>query len=493
MKRTPFIVSALSVATLGILLSTSCKKDAQDVNNRSLNAGALATGCLDATVDSTITGVVSTNLTLSNTKIYKLSGLVYVTAGNTLTIQHGTRILGLAGTPGTPGTPGGGLVITRGAKIMAIGQPDCPIVFTSYRYNDNTVPDSAKSGDWAGVIILGRARINNPISGDSARIEGIPNGFPASPYYGGTNDADNSGVLQYVRIEYAGFELAVDNEINGLTLGGVGSGTTIDYVAVTESRDDAIEWFGGSVNASHLISINALDDMFDTDNGYNGKIQYALGVADPLRADKSQSNGFESDNNAGGTNVVSPNRFTHPTYDFITIVGVANSAAALDSTKQPSSTGRYGRGAHFRRAAEFSLNHAIIMGYNYGISMDSALGSPSTIDKYYSGTSTITNSYVHGFGASLTPAVGPYATESNGLPNAGVRFSNGLKFQWQAVSQGNVQLKSTNPNGGAWLVAPFGASPNYAANPLSPAHVSGSMIDTWALGSTPNKWTQVRW
>lgn len=490
MKRKPFILSTLSVAILGILLIASCKKDNQKIgDDRSLNAGTLATGCLDAlpATDSVITGLVNTDLYLSNARRYKLSGIVYVTAGHTLTIQHGTRILGLAG---TSTVPGGGLVITRGAKINAVGLPDCPIVFTSYRYDDTSIPDSTKSGDWAGVIILGRATVNNaPIGTDSLRIEGIPDGFPGSPFYGGSNDADNSGILQYVRIEYAGFELSPDNEINGLTLGGVGSGTTIDYVAVTESRDDAFEWFGGSVNASHLIAINALDDMFDTDNGYNGTISYAVGIADKIRADKSQSNGIESDNIVSG---ITTTRITHPRYNNLTIVGVQNATRASDT----SGIGRYGRAAHLRRNAEFEINNSIFMGYNYGISLDSALGD--TPGKYRSGTSIITHTFAHGFGTPVTTGATtiPYATESNGVAAVGTRFSTSTWFNAQAIlaANANTGIKNANPNGSGWLNNPFN-SPLTVANLASIGLAAnyGSKIDTWNLGTTPNKWIQVRW
>jgi hypothetical protein len=493
MKRKPLILSALSVALLGVMLITSCKKDNQKIGDRPLNAGVLATGCLDAlpATDSTITGVINTDLYLSNARRYKLNGIVYVTAGHTLTIQHGTRILGLAG---SGSNPGGGLVITRGAKINAVGLPDCPIVFTSYRYDDASVPDSAKSGDWAGVIILGKAPINNPSSGDSARIEGIPNGFPASPFYGGSNDADNSGILQYVRIEYAGYELSPDNEINGLTLGGVGSGTTIDYVAVTESRDDAFEWFGGSVNATHLIAINSLDDMFDTDNGYKGTIANALGVADQLRADKSQSNGIESDNNSTGSVTT---RITHAKYNNLTIVGLPNTTLASDTVKKPSGSGRYGRAAHLRRNTEFEISNSIFIGYNFGISIDTLLGSTGA--KYRSGVSTIKNSFAHGFGVGSVTALTavPFATESNGVPSTGLRFDNAKTWFWDIATlaaNANVGIKNAVPNASLWLTNPFSSTVtvnNFKSN--GAAASAGSKIDTWVLGSTPNKWVQVKW
>lgn len=123
--------------------------------------------------------------------------------------------------------------------------------------------------------------------------------------HGGDDDSDNSGIIRYVRVEFAGYPFMKDKEINGITFGSVGSGTTIDHLQVSYSNDDSYEWFGGSVNCKYLVAYNGWDDEFDTDNGFSGKIQYGLSIRDPRIADTSQSNGFESDNCADGS-LVSP-------------------------------------------------------------------------------------------------------------------------------------------------------------------------------------------
>ena len=185
------------------------------------------------------------------------------------------------------------MIITRGAKIEAVGTVDKPIVFTS-----NMAAGARDRGDWGGLILLGKAKNNK---GNSVPIEGISDATDKGKH-GGTDDADNSGTLKYVRVEYAGIPLSPDNEINGVTFGSVGSGTTVDYVQVYRSGDDAFEWFGGSVNAKHLLAVGTWDDDFDTDNGYSGKIQFAIAQRIHSIADVSGSNGFESDNDSNGSN-----------------------------------------------------------------------------------------------------------------------------------------------------------------------------------------------
>lgn len=230
-----------------------------------------------------ISGSISQNTTWTADKKYLLSGFVYVEAGATLTIQPGTIIKGDLPTKGS-------LIIKPGAKIIAEGTVDKPIIFTS-----NQAAGNRKAGDWGGLVILGKAKVNKtPIT-----IEG-----ENTTTFGGDNDADNSGILKYVRIEFAGVAFETDKEVNGLTLGAVGSGTKIDYVQISYSGDDAFEWFGGAVNAKHLISYRTLDDDFDTDNGFSGKVQFAVALRDPSVADQcscSDSNGFESDNDGSGS------------------------------------------------------------------------------------------------------------------------------------------------------------------------------------------------
>lgn len=382
MNKKPLVVTLLSALTMaGIFFGTSCKKDFQNGGNRPVVAGGAPGTC----PDSTIHGVITSDLFLKSCTIYKLDSLVYVANGATLTIEAGTRIQGKVGSNTVGGFPGGGLIVTRGAKIVAVGTASNPIVFTS----DAAVP---KSGDWAGVVLIGKAKTN---WATSKIIEGIPGTPIADASYANPGDTlsnDNSGILKYVRIEYGGYAFSLNNEINGLTLAGVGKGTTLDYIEVFKANDDAFEWFGGNVDASHLLAVDAVDDMFDTDNGYSGKISYALGLSDTTRADQSQSNGFESDNDATGSSNLP---ITHPTYEYVTIVGLANAARSRVVNDGPNANGKYGRAAHLRRNAEFNISKSIFLGFDKGISFDTQFGS--TYTKFTGGTSTISNSFVHGY------------------------------------------------------------------------------------------------
>lgn len=230
-----------------------------------------------------ISGSITSNATWSVNKKYLLKGFVYVESGAKLTIEPGTIIKGDKTTKGT-------LIVKPGGQIIAQGTQTSPIVFTS-----NQPAGSRNYGDWGGLIVLGKGFVNKT----PATIEG-----ENITQFGGSENADNSGILKYVRIEFAGIAFETDKEINGLTLGGVGSGTQIDYVQVSYNGDDAYEWFGGNVNAKHLVSYKNLDDDFDTDWGYSGRVQYALSIRDPKVADQcscSDSNGFESDNDASGS------------------------------------------------------------------------------------------------------------------------------------------------------------------------------------------------
>jgi hypothetical protein len=235
-----------------------------------------------------VTNVISANITTNTTwtadKVYELNGTIFVTNNATLTIQPGTVI--------RSNVASSALFVTRGAKLNAIGTVSQPIVFTS----KNAI-GSRNRGDWGGIVLLGKGIYN--VNNGENYIEGISQ--TVNTQFGGglspiTND--NSGTLKYVRIEFAGYVFSPNNELNGLTMGACGSGTTVDYVQVSYSNDDSFEWFGGSVNCKHLVALNGLDDDFDTDNGYNGIVQFALSVRDPLAADISTSECFESDNNA---------------------------------------------------------------------------------------------------------------------------------------------------------------------------------------------------
>ncbi|HMS28227.1 MAG TPA: T9SS type A sorting domain-containing protein [Saprospiraceae bacterium] len=293
-----------------------------------------------------LTGDITTNTLLTSNNSYILKGFVYVKNGAVLTIEPGTIIKADKATKGA-------LIITRGSKLIAEGTQEKPIVFTS----NETIPGY---GDWGGIILLGKSYTNtttNGIHGEGI-IEGGVDNANGDGRYGGNEPDDNSGILKFVRIEYPGIAFAPNNEINGLTLGGVGSGTEIDFVQVSYSGDDAFEWFGGTVNCKHLIAYRALDDDFDCDFGFSGNIQFALSVRDPLIADISGSNGFEIDNDASGSNSIPK---TKPTFSNVTIIGPMNPSVSPD----------FKRGLHLRRNSEAAILNSLIIGnYPVGLFID---------------------------------------------------------------------------------------------------------------------------
>jgi Secretion system C-terminal sorting domain len=294
----------------------------------------------------TLQGNITSNVTLLNTKRYLMLGTVFVKSGGTLNIPAGTQIFGDKTSKAT-------LVIERGGLINASGSAGAPVVFTSSQPVGNR-----SAGDWGGIIILGRARINTASGADTAAIEGIS----PSVYFGGQNDADNSGTLRYVRIEFSGIALSPNNEINGLTMGGVGSGTTIEYIMVSYNGDDSFEWFGGTVNCKYLISYYPVDDEFDTDFGFRGKVQFCLGIRKPSVADVSGSTCFESDNN-NGPNYNNPR--TQPIFTNVTSIGPKQYDT---SAVNPLFT----RSSHIRRNTLLSYYNSVIMGWPQGVLYDGA-------------------------------------------------------------------------------------------------------------------------
>ena len=216
-----------------------------------------------------------TNVVWTANNEYLLNGLVFVDAGATLTIQPGTVIKGKPG----QGENASALVVARGGKIFASGTADAPIVFTAEAddaKDPNDLPDDAR-GLWGGVIILGNATLNS--TPGETPIEGIPVNEPRG-LYGGSDDADNSGVFRFVSIRHGGTDIGAGNEINGLTMGGVGSGTVIEYVEVFNNQDDGFEWFGRTVNTKYLVSAFNSDDAFDYDEGFRGKGQFWFVIQD---------------------------------------------------------------------------------------------------------------------------------------------------------------------------------------------------------------------
>jgi hypothetical protein len=300
-----------------------------------------------AVTDTLKAGNMTEDVTLTSGKVYLLDGWVYVKSGFTLSIEPGTVIRGSKANKGA-------LIIEKGAKLIAEGTQDSPIIFTS-----NQDAGSRSYGDWGGVIILGKAQVN--------KIDPVIEGGPTSTY-GGDNDADTSGVLKYIRIEFAGIAFQPDKEINGLTFGGVGSGTEVDNIQVSYSGDDSYEWFGGAVNAKHLIAFRGWDDDFDTDYGYRGMVQYAVSLRDPAIADPgSGSNSFESDNDGTGTDATP---FTQALFSNVSSFGPLVTPETTVNTN-------FKRAMHLRRNTKLNIYNSIFAGYLTGLFIDGELSQAS--------------------------------------------------------------------------------------------------------------------
>ena len=355
----------LAAAFLG-LISTGCRKI--EVDGTTIIYGGGGGGTTENTI---LEGRIVENRTLKAQYTYKLRGLVYVTNGAVLTIEPGTKIVGETG-------KNGGLIICRSAKIIADGTVSKPIVFTSEAASP--VP-----GDWAGLVLLGNAPTNASFNGQAGigEIEGGINNSDGLGLYGlgaSSNPADNSGILRYVRIEYAGYAFLPDKEINGLTMGGVGNQTIIDYVQVYRANDDSFEWFGGTVNCKHLIAYKGLDDDWDVDNGFSGKIQFGISMRDSSVADISRSNGFEVDNDASGSTNTPQ---TSAVFSNMTVIGPRPTLTNIGNSN-------FGRGMHLRRNSSISIFNSIIMGWPVGLLVDAAAGRPTDLN-LTSGTMVLAN------------------------------------------------------------------------------------------------------
>ena len=315
---------------------------------------------------TTLTGTINTTTTLTADKVWTLKGYVYVTDGAKLIIQPGTTIV-------SDISEKGALCIERGAQIIAEGTATKPIIFTSGRPAGERTP-----GDWGGIVILGRAKTNRT---SEPTIEGGI-GRP----YGGTNDLDNSGVLKYVRIEYAGIASMPNSEINALTLGGVGSGTIIDNVQTIYANDDAFEFFGGTVSPKNLYAFATADDDFDFDFGFTGTITNGVAKRDPQFVDNGDAgNGVECDNDGTGS---SAQPYTHPKLYNMILVG-PNVSTALAN---------HNLGLRFRRATQFTMKNSVIWGWMKG---GLSLESNETAQFVKDGVSVFENNSVGTFNPTL--------------------------------------------------------------------------------------------
>lgn len=276
-------------------------------------------------------------------KTYVLDGFVFVNSGQTLNIEAGTVVQGKPGED----VDASALVVARGGKINANGTASKPIIFTFE--GDNGGTDATVRGQWGGLIILGAAGLNS--TPGTTQIEGIPTNEPRGNY-GGTNNDDNSGTLRYVSIRHGGTNIGADNEINGLTLGGVGSGTTIEYIEVVGNKDDGIEWFGGTVAARYVISAFCADDALDYDEGYRGRNQFVIVHQDPS-ADAADRGG-EHD---GGTTPETGTPYATPVFYNVTSIGNTGS-----------------RTLTFRDNAGGEYHNSIFVGFGKGIDIEDLEG-----------------------------------------------------------------------------------------------------------------------
>jgi hypothetical protein len=356
MKKYIFAITALTA-----LFAASCRKIETDGEKEIVIITQPGSGSTGQTI--TLQGRINADTVLRKNNTYILKGLVYMVGNHTMTIEPGTVVKG-----SFSGSDVAALIITRGSKIMAQGTALEPIIFTSASPNP-------QSGDWGGIVICGKASVNTSFNGtaNTYQVEGgIDNANSDGIAGGGTSpdDNDNSGILSYVRIEYAGYAFQPDKEINSLTMAAVGRGTTIDHIQVAYAKDDAYEWFGGSVNCKFLIALKTQDDDFDTDNGYNGKVQFGIVIRDSLIADISNSEAFESDNNSGGTTAAPK---TSPIFSNITAIGPRATTSNFGSTLFRGAT-------HIRRNTATSIFNSVFLGWPRGLEVDATTGTSTALN-----------------------------------------------------------------------------------------------------------------
>ena len=274
-------------------------------------------------------------------------GVVYLTNNAVLTIEPGTIIKGDLETCGT-------LVITKGSKIMAEGEETNPIIFTS-----NKGISERKPGDWGGIILLGEAPIN--------KMGGVSyldfNLEPTMSHYGGQNSESNSGILKYVRIEYAGRKLNALKELNGLSLAGVGSKTILSFIQISYSNDDSFECYGGEVNFDNLISFRATDDDFDFTQGVQCNISNSIAIRHPFSSDKSGSRCFEIDSYDKVENADLTKKLTKITANAITLVNA-----------EENNQGLVREAIHVQEKSYLNLNNSVISGFSPFIVLDAKIG-----------------------------------------------------------------------------------------------------------------------
>ncbi|TKB44483.1 hypothetical protein [Thalassotalea mangrovi] len=330
-------------------------------------AGTTAISPVNGTTTCEISGQLTANLTLTSNNLYALDGPVFVGGDNVdsavLNIEAGTTIFGRSGDDY--------LVVSRGSQINAMGTQANPITFTS---SEDVNGGITGSGQWGGIVLLGNAPSNKcPTDGSACalQVEGVQEGA----VFGGTQEDDSSGTLRYVVVKHAGYEIAPDNELNGITFGGVGSGTKVEYIQVHENADDGIEFFGGNVNAKYVVLTSNKDDSVDWDNGFKGNLQYVLVKHD---ANNGESNRAIEADNDGSTPGKQPQ--SNPTIANMTIIGNDFDTADKDS-----------EGIYLREGTRAQLHNFVVTG-SAGMGECFEMEAGLTVDQALNGDTVITNS-----------------------------------------------------------------------------------------------------
>jgi hypothetical protein len=377
-----------------------------------------------------VSGDVDPNETWTSTNYYVLRGAVFVRSGSTLNISAGTRVIGESGSVGT-------LIVERGGRLNAIGTAAAPVVFTS----DQPIGQRGR-GDWGGLIINGRARLN--FAGGEAAGEGD------TGTYGGQDDNDNSGILRYVRVEFAGIEFSPDNELNGIAFQAVGRSTQVDHVQSHLSRDDSMEWFGGTADGKYLVMSGAADDSVDWTFGWTGRLQY---VAVLQRGDDAD-NTIEADNNEF-QNELLPR--SNPQIYNITLCGDPTGIAS-----------EVQRGGNLRRGTAFTIRNFLMTGLRQGFTLADA----STIAQVTNGPTQmgagVSWNNLSNMNATVTPfiASGRFPNiilgQDAGLPTAACANQTNPNFQPPSVASlaGGQLAPIQPPNDGFFEAVTFiGAVP----------------------------------
>jgi hypothetical protein len=347
MKKLLFIITAFAV------LVTSCKKDDNQIpENKSFIVTEVN---INGDLFQKIEGVINENFTLDSSKKWLLSGGVFIEEGYSLYINGGQTIYA---DPSVTTF----LSIKQGAKIFAEGSSTNPIIFTPLKSNPTY-------GDWGGIIVNGYADINTGLTAEGEGGTGV---------YGGSNDQDNSGILKYIRVEYAGKILGTDNELNGFSFNGVGSSTIVEYIQAYRGSDDGIELFGGTLNIRYAVSTENQDDSFDWTHGWRGKGQYWFVQQGIDGGDR----GIEADNN-GDDNTASP--YSEPTLSNITLNGV-NDGDGLNE------------GIRLREGTKGKIFYANVTGFaKYGV----RVSEQTTLNHITTGELFVANSIISGNGTDF--------------------------------------------------------------------------------------------